>query len=646
MSDIKINIIGEFNKKGFADAEKATIRLTGNFDQLRRSARRAFVAIAGFQTLKRSVKAFAENEAAVQNLTKSLDNLGFRFEAPSIVSYLENLEKATAVSKDELFPAFRNLANATLDLAQSQKLLGTALDISAGTGADLQNVTTALTRAFNGNYTSLGKVQNAYTAAELEAMGFSRAVEVLQGQFSGQAAAAADTYQAKIQRLNIALGDAAENLGEGVIDALEMLGGGDYERGLENIAKAGEMVGDAFRFAATGVAYFKKFWKQGLFATDQQLAEFKRDMQGMFSDDPAKARTALRERSKFLATEQRQTQKIRKDREAAAKISEKEKKNQLELNKARAMFDLEKIQIEAALKGKITDEERVRLQLMKAIAEENVSEVQELSKKLKEIQDQNLALAKQLTSFPKAADPFADWTKTLTSVQAQLLAIAQKKIVVDFIQNFVPTSTAAITAITNPSPSSTAIAAITSPAAQAQSSAQQAVAAEKMADAQVAQAQAIEAIAEATKTIAEAQQVLAQAVTVEEKQAAVAFVEAAQASLEAAIVQEESAAALEYAAAVFEVQIAAQEALQAESVAQVLEAEANMQDALAALYDASFTFDESVFAAYRTGVPMTEINVTVEGSVISAQDLAETITDVQYTYQKTGKGLLYSSTAI
>jgi len=45
------------------------------------------------------------------------------------------------------------------------------------------------------------------------------------------------------------------------------------------------------------------------------------------------------------------------------------------------------------------------------------------------------------------------------------------------------------------------------------------------------------------------------------------------------------------------------------------------------------------------GNPIT-INVTVEGNVISAEDLAETITDIQYTYQKTGKGLLFSSIAI
>ena len=423
MSDIKINIIGEFNKKGFTEAEKATGRLTANFDKLRSSARRTFATIVGYQALKRSVQAFAAEDKAIQNLTKSLDNLGFRFEAPGVITYLENLEKATAVSKDELFPAFRNLSNATLDLQKSQELLGLALDISAGTGNDLYAVTTALTKAYNGNYGSLGKVQQAYTMAELKAMGFSEAVKVLNDEFAGQSGAAANTYSAKIDRLNIAIGDAAENIGKGLVDAFEALSGGNYDKGLELIASAGEKIGDAFRFAATAVAYFKRFAKQGLFATKDQLSQFRLEMQSMYSEDPAKARTALRERAKFLNDERIQTEKIRKARAAAAKLAENEKKNRLAIEKARGIFDLEKIQIQAALQGKITEEERVRLLLMKAINEENGDEATKLADKLKSLQEETLKLATMMTEFPKANDPFADWLVTLGILNSSLVSL-------------------------------------------------------------------------------------------------------------------------------------------------------------------------------------------------------------------------------
>jgi hypothetical protein len=408
MTNIFVRIIGEFKDKEFKRADKYTTKLDKNFNNLRRSATRAFIAVAGISALKRSVKAFAEEDAAVQKLTKSLDNLGLRFESGGIDEYLENLEKATTVTKEQLYPAFQQLANTTLSVSKSQQLLNSALDISAGTGKDLTLVVTALSRAFNNNFTSLGKLQTSYSTAQLEAMGFEKSVATLSSQFSGAAAASADTYQGKIARLNIALGDAQEAIGEGVIDALEALGGGNYEQGLELIARGGEKIGDAFRFAATGVAYFKKFWKQGLFATKDQLAEFRRDVSTMFTEDPAKQRTLMRERGKYLAAERKETEKIRRERERSLKLLEKEKNEQKLIAEASKKFDMERIQIEAALQGKLTQEERIRVELQKAILNENADKAAKLQAQLKAAQEDTKLLAESMSKFV-ASDPFAFW---------------------------------------------------------------------------------------------------------------------------------------------------------------------------------------------------------------------------------------------
>lgn len=580
---IRIDIASEFKDKGFKAAEKRTISLDRKFNQLTRSARRTFTAIAGIAALKRSVRAFAENDAAISNLTKSLDNLGFRFEAPGIVTYLENLEKTTSVVKDELFPAFRNLANATLDTQQAQELLNVALDISAGTGAELSSVTNALTRAYNGNFSSLGKIQNAYTMAELKAMGFAESVKVLQSQFSGQAAAAADTYQGKITRLNIALGDAAENLGKGVIDALEVLGSGNYDRGLELIAAAGEKVGDAFRFAAVGVNYFQRFWKQGLFASKDQLAEFRRDMDSMFREDPAKARTQLRERAKFLSSEVRQTEKIRKERAAAAKLAEKEKKDRAALDKARQTLDLERAQIEAALQGKITEEERTRLLLMRAILNEDAGTATELAAKLKEMQDETKKLATFLTSFPKANDPFEHWLNTLEKLHKSLIDIQS----VTSQQNLQSQAAA--------SAGNAAMAAGDYAAALAQSSTAKG-------DAIVAAAAASAAVTAAT--------------TPQEKASAESLTAAAAAANDAADLLAESVAGLA------------------------------MEAATADLMASLDLYNESLAAARDAGAMAVTINMNIEGNVTAENDLVEMITDNIYRIQKTGKQILLSSIAI
>ena len=83
------------------------------------------------------------------------------------------------------------------------------MDISASTGRDLTSITTALSRAYNGNYASLGKLQTAFTSAELEAMGFEASVSALNTQFAGAAKNNADTYAGKIDKMKIAFGDLA-----------------------------------------------------------------------------------------------------------------------------------------------------------------------------------------------------------------------------------------------------------------------------------------------------------------------------------------------------------------------------------------------------------------------------------------------------
>ena len=63
----------------------------------------------------------------------------------------------------------------------------------------------------------------------------------------------------------------------------------------------------------------------------------------------------------------------------------------------------------------------------------------------------------------------------------------------------------------------------------------------------------------------------------------------------------------------------------------------------AALADAELLLAESMLSESMGNVT---INVTVEGNVTAAEDLAEVITDIQYEYQRSGKSPLFSSIAI
>ena len=407
MSNIRIDIASEFKDKGFKAAEKRTTSLNRKFDKLARTAKSTFIAIAGIQALKRSVVAFAEEDRAANKLEASLRNLGLAYDTKAIEDYLEQSEKATAISKDELSPAIAGLLSTTLDAEQSMRLLNLAMDISISTGRDLTSVTTALSRAYNGNFASLGKLQTAYTAAELEAMGFEASVTALNDQFAGAAKNNADTYAGKIDKMKIAFGDLAEEIGAGIIAFLKSLGDGDYDKGLQKLVDFGTAIGNVFRRAGLTIEYTKALLATGFridaaeqFKLDELRAQLANPQMGEFGVN----RGLLKDYAKQLELQK----KIVKEREKAAKLSEKDKKNQQVLSKAQNTLDIERIQIQAALQGRITENERLRLELMRAVLNENAARAQQLQAELKQSQEDTAKLAESLTKFV-ANDPFTAW---------------------------------------------------------------------------------------------------------------------------------------------------------------------------------------------------------------------------------------------
>lgn len=617
MSNIRIDLVSEFKDRGFKNAEKSIDKLNRSFTNLQRTAVKTFVAVAGVRALRNSVRAFADEDRAVQNLTQSLKNLGLGYNVGAIENFISATQAATGVSDSELRPAMVELVQVTLDAQKATSLLNSAMDLSAGTGTSLNASIRALSRAYNGNYTALGRLQRVYTAAQLEAMGFDQAVIALNDTFGGTAAANADSYGGKIARLNVAVDEARETIGKGLIDAFETLADGDFDKVIDAIAASARGLAGFMRNVAYSIEYTKALLKTGwTIGRDEQAQLDMIRQQWMSPRDTSNTAAANRVFLRDMKSQLALQKKIASERSKSAKLSGVERKNQTVLSRARSMFDLEKIQIEAALKGKITEEERIRLELMKAITNENATAAEDLVKKLKQVQEENAKLATQLTTFPKANDPFIEWGKSLDGVMGQLTAIAQKRIVVDFIANFTPTSTAAITAITGPSTASAAIAAATSPAASAVSSAKAADVAVASAEASSAAAEAAEASANAVIAQEEAAKVLASAILAEDVKAAEVLVKAADEAAAAAIVQTEAAAALEYAAAIL------------------------------ALQEANMIASESVSLAQAVGVPSVEITVNVAGNVTAEQDLAETIYDTFLGYQKSGKGLLYQAVAI
>jgi hypothetical protein len=181
----------------------------------------AAVAYAG-KLLIDGVKAAAEDEAAQAKLAATLMNVtgATKNQTLAVENYITKTSIANNVTDDLLRPSLERLVRATGDVSEAQKLQGLALDISAGSGINLEAVSMALGKAYEGNAAGLGKLGVGLSAAQLKTMSFDKITKTLSDTFGGQAAIAADTFSGKLGRLGIVFNEAKETVGSFVIDAI------------------------------------------------------------------------------------------------------------------------------------------------------------------------------------------------------------------------------------------------------------------------------------------------------------------------------------------------------------------------------------------------------------------------------------------
>jgi hypothetical protein len=228
-ADIAINIAAQFTgKTAFDKAENSAQKLQKSVKNLGRQLGLALGTAAIVNYGKQSVKAFAADDNAARSLGKTLENLGLntRYAGSELNGYISRLEQQTGVLDDELRPAMDRLLRATGSVTDSQKLLGLALDISAGTGKDLTAVSQGLQKAYLGNNASLGRLGVGLTKAELKSSSFIDIQTKLTTLFAGQAKDAADSFQGSLNKLTVASNNAKEAIGKGLVEALAILTGG------------------------------------------------------------------------------------------------------------------------------------------------------------------------------------------------------------------------------------------------------------------------------------------------------------------------------------------------------------------------------------------------------------------------------------
>jgi hypothetical protein len=310
----------------------------------------------------------------------------------------------------------------TGSLAKSQAILNTAIEVSAGTGESLTSVSEDLAKAYYGNTRSLKKYSLGLTDAELKAKSFSEIQDILNKKFTGSNATYLKTYAGQLNILSLAWNNLQENAGK----ALFTLAGanGDQSSGAKRLGgiidafgtgliAAAELINNAF--TAFGQAYF------GVGSAKQEVAPSAKPGQELF-------RKSMSNDAKLKAIEAEQA-KLYKQQLAATKALTLEQKKQAALKKAGTVFDLEQIQIIAALKGKLSEEDRIRLQAQLAILNENEILAASLTKQILMAQDSSGGLYKFFLAIGdmKIKNPFAFLDEWIIEFQKKLNALTFPK---------------------------------------------------------------------------------------------------------------------------------------------------------------------------------------------------------------------------
>jgi len=198
--------VSDFGKKAglaFAAAGAAAVAYAGK------------LAVDGVKSAIADAAAQEKLALTLKNVTGATDD-----QIAATESYITKTSLAFGVTDDDLRPSLERLARATGDVTKAQKLQTVAIDVAAGSGKSLEAVTNAMAKAAEGNTASLAKLGIGLTSAQLKTMSMDEITAKLADTFENQASAKADTFQGKLNRLQIAFDEGKETVGSYILTAI------------------------------------------------------------------------------------------------------------------------------------------------------------------------------------------------------------------------------------------------------------------------------------------------------------------------------------------------------------------------------------------------------------------------------------------
>ncbi len=163
-----------------------------------------------------SLKAFGESQAATTKLELALKNQGLevRNASKEMQDYATHLQRVTTFSDEAVMETQSMLVSFGLAGDELKKTTAAALDLSKGLGIDLRSATMLLGKAAQGETGSLSRFGMVISESIPKAQRFDAVLAQVNARFGGQAQAAMQNVNGKLENMSNRVNDLQERIGK------------------------------------------------------------------------------------------------------------------------------------------------------------------------------------------------------------------------------------------------------------------------------------------------------------------------------------------------------------------------------------------------------------------------------------------------
>lgn len=397
--------------------------------------------------LKASTKVIKETTAAINTQIKAEKQLEVaasnnpyldKKSVQELKNYASQLQSISTVGDEQILPLMSQLASAGRTQEEIQSILSAALDVSASGMMSLDGAVTQLNATFSGNVGQMGRQITELKDLTAEELKNGKAVDIIAQKYKGiaeETTAATGSFE----QMKNAQGDFNESVGKltkPTSDLWNKFWKGWYERGIENVEKINKWL-DTNVTGKNLAKNLEQNYSEVVKSGGTAWVRYIRDTMGSLTDENIENLANYYNGQKKLNSEQQfllekiEAEKTRREEvaalqksadEASAKRREEAAKREEEINAKKTFIqenesalnkELDRIKLEAELKGEEADAQDILNAYIQSYVdlvtsgvavdskyqEKRLKQVQEYAESLKEVNVDTKELEESIQAF-------------------------------------------------------------------------------------------------------------------------------------------------------------------------------------------------------------------------------------------------------